>query len=464
MPFSFHNLIVNANVCFLSPPHRLPRLQTKLGIFILLSVVALCLPAYFLLFVSSTTYNNYYTDTRDVPKVIIMTNNVSHVQGRQHSSVNVQNILRTQDIVNVVPEVSQKESQCHYKVQVHEKTNVHKLVGNYKFMRQSKDGSPLPTDIQCDNNCSIELTLADAKNKFAGMDAVVFRPKINLPRPNLPVDMNPNQAWVYASWETPRSDRVLGRIAGNNPFLVHAIWSYHRKSDIVTPYGYYRPGVAMTNTTKSPTEWVKGKTKLIIWMASNCDLTSWPRMGFVKELNKHIPVDTYGKCGHLKCNQKESTKCKGDLLRPYKFYLALENSECGDYITEKLWEKPLKHGVVPIVYGPNRKVYEELAPPNSFIYIGDYKNIQELANYLKLLDSNPELYAKYLEWQYKSSIGDSPLFPPNNTYCILIPFIEKVKRGELKRTPIRETEYLKSCRKPNGRSLSAFGVGQWEPW
>ena len=84
-----------------------------------------------------------------------MTNNVSHVQGRQHSSEYVQNILRTQDTVNVVPEVSEKESQCHYK-----------QAGVFQFIRRSKDGSPLPTDIQCDNNCNIELTLADAKNKL----------------------------------------------------------------------------------------------------------------------------------------------------------------------------------------------------------------------------------------------------------------------------------------------------------
>ena len=66
MPFSFHNLIVNVNVCFLSPPHRLLRLQTKLGIF--LAVVALCLPAYLLWLVSSTTSNYDYTNIRDVPK------------------------------------------------------------------------------------------------------------------------------------------------------------------------------------------------------------------------------------------------------------------------------------------------------------------------------------------------------------------------------------------------------------
>ena len=162
--------------------------------------------------------------------------------------------------MNVAPEVSQKESQCHYKVQIHEKTNVHKQAGVFAFVRESKDGSPLPTDIQCDNNCNIELTLADAKNKFAGMDAVVFMPLIHLPKPKLPVDMNPNQTWVYHTMESPYSDR--GRIVGNAPFLVHATWSYNWKSDIVTPYGYYRPGVTMTNTTKSPTEWVKGKTKL----------------------------------------------------------------------------------------------------------------------------------------------------------------------------------------------------------
>ena len=413
MHVSFHNLIVNVNIVSLSPPHYFPRLQTKPGIFIFLAVVDLCVPAYVLLFVSSTTSNNYYdNNTRDVPKV--MTNNISHVQWRQHSSENVQNILRTQDIVNVVPKVSQKKSQCHYKVQVHEKTNADKTVRLLSFMRKSKDGSPLPTNIQCDNNCNIELTLADAKNKFDGMDAVVFIPILHLPKPHLPVDMNPNQTWVYVSWET----RIQIEIES---WVMIRFWSM----PLGHTTGNLRLSPTMTNTTKSPTEWVKGKTKLIIWISSNCGFTSLLRIGFVKELNKHIPVDTYGACGPLKCNQRQSKKCKGDLLRTYKFYLVLENSECGDYITDKLWDKPLKHGVVPIVYGPNRKVYEELAPPNSFIYIGDYKNIQDLASYLKLLDSNPELYAKYLEWQYKGTgnIGD-PQFISNTVYCNLIPVIE----------------------------------------
>lgn len=42
-------------------------------------------------------------------------------------------------------------------------------------------------------------------------------------------------------------------------------------------------------------------------------------------------------------------------LARYKFVLAVENAECEDYVTEKLW-KPLSIGSVPIYMGaPNVK-------------------------------------------------------------------------------------------------------------
>jgi hypothetical protein len=47
------------------------------------------------------------------------------------------------------------------------------------------------------------------------------------------------------------------------------------------------------------------------------------------------------------------------LLNQYKFYLAMENSNCKDYVTEKLF-RTLAMGLVPIIDGPRYilEIYE----------------------------------------------------------------------------------------------------------
>ncbi|XP_022109003.1 glycoprotein 3-alpha-L-fucosyltransferase A-like [Acanthaster planci] len=310
----------------------------------------------------------------------------------------------------------------------------------------------------------MELTIADGRRDFAGMDAVVFRFTRGLvPWRPLPADKNPGQAWVCFSWESPSSMVQEDRVA---ELPVHATWTYYRGSEITTPYGFYKPGKPVSSRRKPAHEWVKGKTRLIAWMSSNCKGTFWPRTDFVRELQRYVQVDAYGTCGDLKCQPAWSAKCNRDLLREYKFYLSLENSECEDYITEKLWNKPLLQGVVPVVYGPRREIYEELLPPNSFIYIGDYKNVKELADYLKVLNHRTELYAQYLQWQYRGSV--EVLKPMHGSYdpsifCNLIPVIRRVKRGEMKRRPVKESSFAHSCRS-NETFDSNFGLDNWNPW
>ncbi len=48
-------------------------------------------------------------------------------------------------------------------------------------------------------------------------------------------------------------------------------------------------------------------------------------------------------CGPLKCRRSEENYCFDLLKRNYKFYLAFENSNCLDYITEKFWLNALKY-------------------------------------------------------------------------------------------------------------------------
>ena len=40
----------------------------------------------------------------------------------------------------------------------------------------------------------------------------------------------------------------------------------------------------------------------------------------------------------------------GEFSKKYKFYLAFENSNCNEYITEKFW-RYLSYGLVPVAFG-----------------------------------------------------------------------------------------------------------------
>ena len=67
-------------------------------------------------------------------------------------------------------------------------------------------------------------------------------------------------------------------------------------------------------------------------------------MQYARELQRHIEVDIYGKCGDISCEGgKSNSTCRTTTLKMYKFYLAFENSNCKDYISEKLWSNSLKY-------------------------------------------------------------------------------------------------------------------------
>ena len=53
---------------------------------------------------------------------------------------------------------------------------------------------------------------------------------------------------------------------------------------------------------------------------------------YIAELSKYINVDIYGKCGK-RFEDNEDPRFTDN----YFFYLAFENSQCKDYITEKLY-------------------------------------------------------------------------------------------------------------------------------
>lgn len=85
------------------------------------------------------------------------------------------------------------------------------------------------------------------------------------------------------------------------------------------------------------------------------------------------------------------------------FYLSLENSNCKDYTTEKLYYA-LASGMVPVVMGNNSN-YDHL-PPRSYVNVADFSSPQELAEYLVNTGKNKTKYLSYFWWKRIHEVKD----------------------------------------------------------
>lgn len=154
----------------------------------------------------------------------------------------------------------------------------------------------------------------------------------------------PHQRYVFWSIESP-AWREFGNADEMAKFF-NWTSTYRWDSDIVIPYGNVKPmgsvplhpseddmKVHLTNS-RSAVNYAKGKTRMVAWFVSNCKSKS-SRNELVKELQKYVDVDVYGKCGTMQCSTTSDEECRNMAATDYKFYLSLENSLCLDYVTEK---------------------------------------------------------------------------------------------------------------------------------
>ncbi|EEC04854.1 fucosyltransferase, putative [Ixodes scapularis] len=171
-----------------------------------------------------------------------------------------------------------------------------------------------------------------------------------------------------------------------------------KDSVLVTPYEKF---VLFDSLVKkrplNGANYATNKTKMVAWFVSNCGASNG-RLEYAHELQKYVQVDIYGDCGTLKCERHESENCLRMLDRDYRFYLAFENANCKDYITEKLYNA-LRHYVVPIVMGASSDEYYNAAPANSYIHVDDFASPRDLAWYLRRLSTNDTLYNQYFAWK-----------------------------------------------------------------
>lgn len=171
------------------------------------------------------------------------------------------------------------------------------------------------------------------------------------------------------------------------------------------------------------------------------------RQKLVKELMKHIHIDSFGNDLNNKNWPSYILRDKKvDLIKEYKFCLSIENSVIGwkngtkfeapeinnDYVTEKLVDC-LLGGSIPIYFGP-KNINLFLPHPKAIINFNEFNSIKELADYITLINNDKKLLYKHIQWHENISHIWFERFTRNYSfnYCKIC---EKVRqhRQELKR-------------------------------
>ena len=230
-------------------------------------------------------------------------------------------------------------------------------------------------------------------------DVVIMKAELLLDEDEVPERSSVHQQWIYYVWEAAKTNLISGHPDHNNKF--NLTMTYSKQSEIFVPYGDCRKlqkveyGIKKNNIS----DIVKRKDKFVAWFLSSCKSRSL-RENYVRALLQYIPVDVYGDCGNRTC--LPGPACDR-FISTYKFYLAFENSLCGEYITEKLW-RSYERNMVPVVFG-GLDAYKDVLPAHSYIAVQDFSSPKELADYLLLLDRDDRLYRSYFDWKFTYTCG-----------------------------------------------------------
>lgn len=235
-------------------------------------------------------------------------------------------------------------------------------------------------------------------SRTPGADALWFHaPTISW----LPQVKRAGQSWILMSMESDANYPFLRNKDFLNIFDLHM--TYRLDSDIPTPYPSWREYGDFLN----PPVVTSRKSKhvaLALYTASN---PVSRRDDYVRELSRHISIDSPGKCLNNKTLPgfidgdntwaKRGFESIMDILPEYKFYLTFENSISRDYVTERLF-LALVAGVVPVYLGADN-IREFLPSDDAAIVATDFSTPGELGEYLRFLDRNDEAYEHHLAWK-----------------------------------------------------------------
>jgi len=221
-------------------------------------------------------------------------------------------------------------------------------------------------------------------------------------------DVNGIQPWVLFTAETPPND-FWPSSAPDQLRLFDYSMTYRVDSDF--PQTYLQANLAQV-VRQPPAVPLAAKTTVapIAWVQSNCR-TFAAREKYMAELMTHVQVHSYGSCLRnqapwptVQVPTKDGDgipvvrdKKVSEIFAEYRFAVVAENSDCHDYVSEKLWNA-LEAGVVPIVGGP-RAMYASFLPvPDAALFMDEHTP-EELAARVRALAKDDAAYLHMLRYR-----------------------------------------------------------------
>ena len=131
--------------------------------------------------------------------------------------------------------------------------------------------------------------------------------------------------------------------------------------------------------------------KGVALLMSNC-AAKW-RNDYILELSKYIHIYSYGKCFHnvtVPPSRQGGADAFQYITKKHRMVVTFENTIERDYISEKI-VYCYRSGVIPVYWGPP-EIYQWVPGNHSFIDPQKFKGPKELAEYLKRVDEDDDLF------------------------------------------------------------------------
>jgi glycoprotein 3-alpha-L-fucosyltransferase len=288
-------------------------------------------------------------------------------------------------------------------------------------------GPSCPSKHRCQWSCDRQRVHQADAIIFHAYDVVYFRASL----PNRS-DTKPNSIWILWSDEPPSIiDYSLLNIHRFNWTMSYRV---HSEVSLGT-YGLFsRRDQPWSNDEYE--RWIDEqffqREQGTLWFVSNCHAQR--RLDIYAKLKRtsRLNVEGYGRCVdyypvHL-CSS--FSPCEHDYTSRFKFYLSFESNTCRDYITEKFY-KPFYYHLIPIVYGPDRRDYERVAPNNSFIHMDEFgDDIDRLVEHVQEVHSNRSLFSVYHAWRKHYEVVVDGHALERIRMCELCYRLRQVRRGD----------------------------------
>ena len=238
-------------------------------------------------------------------------------------------------------------------------------------------------------------------------DAVIFH-LFNLKQERVPLSRSPNQLWIINSWESPENDNWdILKIGNKGHIKFNWSMTYHKNSDIYIPYGEVRMShdpsrlPEIRKRIESFVDDFSQRTFDAVWIASNLNPKN-KRGEIIRQLlNHNISVDHWGRTRSPDEEWESSENGEIDFYRNYRFVIAMENTNCEDYISEKAFHAfyaSFVSGAIPVVFGGGN--YSDFFPYGSYLDLRNFKSTAELAETMKLMSKpeNKHLVQPFYNW------------------------------------------------------------------